>query len=271
MSRIQSTFKSLRERGEAAYIPYVCAGDPDIDFSLKLVERLCDSGADIIELGIPFSDPIADGPLIQEAMNRSLSNGFKRSDLLEMISHLRDIGIQQPVVVMSYYNTILNRGIRSFCEDLKEIGGDGMIAVDLPIEESSELDSACRRNEIDLISLVSPNTPMRRVDAILKTARGYIYLISVAGTTGPRRSLHESTLKILREIAARSTVPVALGFGISSPEHARIAVESGAGAVVEGSKLVAIYASCLNDRRLALEEVGKHARLMKSALRRNGF
>ncbi len=269
MSRIESVFNSLRERGEAAYIPYVCAGDPDVDFSLKLVEKLCDSGADIIELGMPFSDPIADGILIQGAMNRSLSNGFKRSDLFGMISSLREIGIQQPVVVMSYYNIILNRGVDTFCKDLSEIGGDGVIAVDLPIEESLELDSTCGKWGIDLIGLISPNTPLERVDAILERARGYVYLVAVAGITGPRSSLHESTLRILREVAVRSPVPVALGFGISTPEHARIAVENGAGAVVEGSKLIDIYASNLNDRSSALEEVGEHAQLIKSALREN--
>ncbi|HUV24152.1 MAG TPA: tryptophan synthase subunit alpha [Methanomassiliicoccales archaeon] len=269
MNRIGKVFDSL-EDGEGAYIPYVCTGDPDMEFSLKLVEVLCDSGADILELGIPFSDPVADGRLIQEAMIRSLGGGFRCDHLFEMIRSMREIGLEQPVVVMGYYNTMLQRGLSNFCDDLAVAQGDGIIAVDLPIEECNELNELMMERNLDLINLISPNTPSERRRRILDEARGYAYLVSVAGTTGLRDSLTVKTLEMIRTVSSESELPIALGFGISKPQQARMARDNGAKGVVEGSNIIRIYSSNLQNRRSALDDVVDHARLMKSALQMNG-
>ncbi|NYT11283.1 MAG: tryptophan synthase subunit alpha [Methanomassiliicoccales archaeon] len=269
MSRIGKVFDSLGDE-EGAYIPYVCTGDPDMEFSIKLVEVLCDSGADILELGIPFSDPVADGRLIQEAMNRSLVGGFRCGHLFEMIRSIREIGLEQPVVVMGYYNTMLQRGLGKFCNDLADVQGDGIIAVDLPMEECKELNGFMMERNLDLINLISPNTPFERRRRILDEARGYAYLVSVAGTTGLRDSLTGKTLEMIRTVSTESELPIALGFGISKPQQARKARDHGAKGVVEGSNLIRIYGSNLQNRRSALNDVEDHARLMKSALQMSG-
>jgi len=266
MSGIKRIFASLSERKEGAYIPYLCTGDPNPTFSLGMIETLCESGADIIELGMPFSDPMADGPLLQEAMNRSLKGSFRTELLFEMIENMRRTGLDQPVVVMGYYNIVHHMGEEEFCRRLSEAGGDGAIVVDLPIEESSSLDERCMKNGIDLVNLISPNTSLNRRQMILERSRGYAYLVSVAGVTGPRDVLSESTLRMVREIASNSPLPIALGFGISSPDQARAAFEHGASGIVEGSSIAAIYSSHLRDMESALEALGDHARSMKRAL-----
>jgi tryptophan synthase alpha chain len=269
VSKIRNVFESLRE-GEGAYIPYVCTGDPDMEFSLKLIEVLCDSGADILELGIPFSDPVADGILIQEAMNRSLEGGFNCNGLFDIINKMREMGFDQPVVVMGYYNTMLQRGLEIFCDDLADSQGDGIIAVDLPMEEHKELNEFMKQRDLDLVNLISPNTPFERRKRILNEARGYTYLVSVAGTTGLRDSLSEETLSMIRKVSSESKLPIALGFGINKPEQARTVKYHGAKGVVEGSNIIRIYGSKLLDRKSALEDIAKHTRLMKSALRMDG-
>ena len=266
MSGIKRVFASLSEKKEGAYIPYLCTGDPNPTFSLNMMETLCESGADIIELGMPFSDPMADGPLLQEAMNRSLKGSFRAELLFEMIENLRGAGLDQPVVVMGYYNIVHNMGEEEFCRRLSEAGGDGAIVVDLPIEENSNLDERCIENGIDLVNLISPNTSLNRRQMILERSRGYAYLVSVAGVTGPRDVLSERTLKMVEEITSTSPLPIALGFGISNPDQARAAFEHGASGIVEGSSIAAIYSSHLKDMESALRALGNHARSMKRAL-----
>jgi tryptophan synthase alpha chain len=265
MSAIEDTFRRLSDNRSGGYIPYLCAGDPDCQFTIELARRMCRAGADILELGIPFSDPVADGPVIQEAMLRSLSAGFRVHDIFEILSTLRGEGFKQPVVVMSYFNPILKFGIARFLKHLAEAGGDGILVVDLPMEESAELDLEARALGLDVIRLVAPNTRDERIDTILAKTSGFAYLVSVAGVTGARELLADSTGDLVRRVTSRSSAPVALGFGISRPEHVRMAISAGAAAVVEGSGLVSTYAGLLNDRGNALDQVERHAREMKSA------
>ncbi len=267
MSRMASVFRALDERNEGGYIPYLCAGDPNPEMTLRMIERLCDSGADIIELGIPFSDPMADGPILQEAMIRSLEGGFRMGSLFSMLKEMRDGGIEQPVVVMGYYNLIHRMGEEEFCSRLSEAGGDGLIVVDLPLEESGDLDRRCSMNGIDLVNLITPNTPLPRRRRILEGTRGYAYLVSVAGVTGPRDGLSNETLGMLKEISSSSPVPIALGFGISGPKQAELAYGNGAKAVVEGSRIASLYSSHMDDMDTTLELLGRHASSMKEALR----
>jgi len=266
VTRISEAFANAR--GSSAFIPYVCAGDPDKRFTVELVKSLAGAGADIIELGMPFSDPVADGPVIQQAMNRSLAAGFRRSDLFELIAELRTDGIAQPIVVMTYYNPVLRMGVGTFCKRLVEAGADGILPVDLPPEESMELDDAALKYGLDVIRLIAPSTSDSRIDFILSKAHGFVYVASVAGTTGARNELPRSAVELLTRVTSRSKLPVVLGFGISSPEHVRAALSSGASGVVEGSKLISLYAGNMDDRSRALEAVRVHAAEMKDAASR---
>lgn len=267
MSRISGTFRALGDRGEGAYIPYVCAGDPNREFTLQAVRTLCASGADIIELGLPFSDPIADGPVIQGSMQRSLAAGFRTEHLFDLISEVRADGVSQPIVVMSYMNPIYRYGVPRFIRKLAGCGGDGLLVVDVPLEESDAIDEAAAENSVDVVRLVAPSTGDERVGDILAKSSGFVYVVSVSGTTGTRDSVHEDALELVRRVSKRSEVPVALGFGVSKPEHVSAAVEAGASGVVEGSKLISLYGDVLDDLPAGLSRMAAHAVEMKNATR----
>lgn len=265
MSRLAETFQALRRSGSGAFIPYVCAGDPDKSFTLDMVKALSRAGADVIELGLPFSDPVADGPVIQKSMQRSLSGGFRTQDLIDMVSALRSDGMMKPIVVMTYYNPVLKFGVAPFCEVLAKAGADGILVVDLPPEESAELEAAAQDNGLDIIRLVAPSTSDSRLDFILSRSSGFVYVVSVSGTTGARDEVSKSACALLKRVVQRSPLPVALGFGISSPEHVRSALEAGASGVVVGSKLVSVYSDDSVARDEAISRVERLAEALKVA------
>ena len=266
MSRISGTFETLSRQRSGAYIPYVCAGDLGNGFTLELIRGLCSSGADVIELGLPFSDPVADGPTIQGAMKRSLDGGFKVADIFEVIRQARSEGIQQPIVLMTYHNPVHKMGVAVFCRRMADAGGDGILVVDLPPEESGELDAAARQHSLDVIRLIAPSTSDERLRMILSKASGFVYAVSVAGVTGERQGLPDTALPLLKRIASGTGLPVALGFGISRPEHALAARSAGAAGVVEGSGLISLYLPLSGDRSAALGAVMSHASEMKRAM-----
>lgn len=265
MSRIENAFRDANSKGDGAFVPYVCTGDPDVRFTVEQAVRLSDAGADVIELGLPFSDPVADGSAIQGAMSRALSGGFATENIFQTLRSVRERGVSRPVVIMSYYNPILQYGPVRFCKAAAESGADGLLVVDLPPEESSDLDQVASSNDLDMIRLVAPSTSSRRLDEILARASGFVYVVSVAGTTGARTELPHSAGIIVREAASRTKLPVALGFGISTPAHVRAALSMGAAGVVEGSGLIASYSSVLPQRSDALDRIERHAREMKRA------
>jgi tryptophan synthase alpha chain len=231
---------------------------------MKLIRVLCSSGADLVELGMPFSDPIADGRAVQGAMKRSLSRGFKLEALSDIVIGVRDEGIHQPLIVMCYYNNLLRRGLAQICGRLSEAGVDGLLVVDLPLEESSELERVANDDGLALIRLIARSTPEERVRTILEVAQGFTYLVSVSGTTGVRDHMDPSALASVRKISMMSRIPVVMGFGISQPLHARKAVENGASGVVEGSGLISIYED--DNGPGSLENLARHARAMKEAM-----
>lgn len=191
-------------------------------------------------------------------------SGFHVNDIFRIITRLRSESITQPIVVMTYFNPILKMGAEKFSRSFSESGGDALLIVDLPPEESSSMIEMARENSLDVIRLIAPSTSDDRIEYILSSASGFVYVVSVAGTTGERESLPASAISLIRRVSSRTSLPVALGFGISLPDHVRQAVSAGASAVIEGSRLITLYSELLPEREKALESVERHAREMIS-------
>jgi tryptophan synthase alpha chain len=221
----------LRRRGGKALVPYVMVGDPDLETSWAVARAMVAAGADALELGIPFSDPLADGPVIQAAGVRALRGGFRMAHALELVRRLRR-ETDCPLCLMSYVNPIWQRGYAAFAREAREAGADGLIVPDLPLEESPELGAACRRLGMDLVLFVAPTSTDARLAAVAAAASGFVYCVSVAGVTGPR----EDTLARVPATVARARrftdLPLLVGFGIDGPEKARAAAEVADGVVV---------------------------------------
>lgn len=237
MSRLKSTFDKLRADGRKGLIVYLCAGDPDLAASLALVPKLVDAGADIIELGLPFSDPLADGPVIQAAAHRALSKGVNTPQILDGVKALRTRGFAAPLVLMGSFNPVLAMGTARFLERARSAGVDGLIISDLPLDEAGDFSQAAQQHGIDVILLAAPTTSKERLVALGKATRGFLYFVSVKGVTGQRTELPSDLPARLDAVREASPVPVAVGFGISTPDQAR-ALAAHADAVVVGSALV---------------------------------
>jgi tryptophan synthase alpha chain len=220
MSRIAKKFGELRAKGEKALILYVTAGDPDLETTEQLIPALDGAGVDILEIGVPFSDPTADGPVIQEAAQRSLRGGTTLTAILEMIARVRKIAAI-PIVLFTYYNPIFAYGNERFAGQAKKAGVDGLLVVDLPPEEADELRTFTDPREIDFITLTAPTTDDRRLAKILRTSSGFIYYISVTGVTGTKEPEAAAAARDLRRIGKATNLPVAVGFGISTAAQVR--------------------------------------------------
>ena len=231
--RIAAAFATSGKR--AALMPYLMGGYPDLDSSRRIGEAAAAAGADLLELGIPFSDPLADGPVIHDAATHALAAGAGVDSVLEVAAAL---GRLLPVIVMTYVNILLAPGVESFVERLAESHVSGLIVPDLPIEEAGEVAAAASGAGIALVPLVAPTTPQERLDRIGALARGFMYVVSVTGTTGERSGAPTSLAPLLARAHAATTVPVAVGFGISTPAHAAAAADAGADGVIVGSRLV---------------------------------
>lgn len=236
--RIADKFTELENKKEKALIAYVCAGDPSAEATKEIVHALVKGGADIVELGLPFSDPVADGPTIQAASTRALEAGMNPDVYFEMAASIKE---NVPLVCMTYYNIIYKRGTEKFARDCAESGITGIIVPDLPAEESDELHEACKMNGVDLIFLITPVTTESRMKNNLEKTSGFVYIVSRLGVTGERVDVAESTKNILGRI--HTDVPTAVGFGISNKEQASEVIKAGADAVIVGSAFVSIIAS----------------------------
>ncbi|HKA14137.1 MAG TPA: tryptophan synthase subunit alpha [Myxococcota bacterium] len=236
MSRLADRFAVLRARGEKALIPFVTAGDPDLATTEALVPALALAGADAIELGVPFSDPMAEGPTIQRASERALRSGTSLRRVLQLVGRLRP-RVDIPIVLMGYANNLLAMGEQEFAAAAAEVGVDGMIAVDLPPEEGEGLNAALRARGVDPILLAAPTTRPERLEMLAKRTAGFLYFVSLTGTTGARSALSATLEAEVRAVRAVSDVPVCVGFGISTPEHAA-RVAAFADGVVVGSAVV---------------------------------
>ncbi len=240
MSLIKKTFDDLAKRCEKGLITYITGGDPDLKTSRSLINAIARAGADIIEIGIPFSDPLADGPVIQAASNRALAGGVTVSSILKMVGGARR-DISKPIVLMTYYNPIFQYGLKAFCHQAKDNGVDGIIVPDLPYEESEALRSYADQCGIDLINMVAPTSYLSRVKAICSSGRGFIYCVSVTGVTGVRGHISTDLHAFSSLIRQCTDMPLAIGFGISGPEAAAFAAPF-CDAVIVGSALVSLIA-----------------------------
>ncbi len=231
--RIAAAFAGSGKR--AALMPYLMGGFPDLETSLAIAQAYVDGGADLIELGIPFSDPIADGPVVQAAGSRALASGTRVDDVFELCSQ---IPATVPVVLMTYANLVLARGVEGFAAAAADAGASGLIVPDLPLEEAPAVLAACDAAGLALVPLVAPTTTDERLTRIGERARGFLYTVSVTGTTGERAVLSDQYAAVIARAQAHTSVPVALGFGIGTPEQASEAAEAGADGVIIGSRLV---------------------------------
>ncbi len=266
MSAIDDVFARCAAEGRAAFIPFLMAGDPDLETTATLVEALAAGGADIIELGVPFSDPIADGPVNQRAANRALAAGTKLSGILQMIARLRDkVGV--PIVLFTYFNPILARGVDRFAEQAAASGVDGVLCVDLPPEEGEhELVPALRRYGVDAVFLLAPTSTRERVNRVAAASSGFVYYVSRTGVTGERAALPVELAREVKRLRKKLGLPLAVGFGISSPEQVE-AVGEIADAVVVGSALVRLVEELGSDPELAAA-VEERVRELVAPLRR---
>ena len=237
MSRIAKRFDALRARGRSALIPYITAGDPHPDVTVRLMHTLVRSGADIIELGIPFSDPMADGPVIQRAAERALAHHVSLHQVLEMVRSFRTQDQETPVVLMGYLNPIEVMGYVSFAEQAKAAGVDGVLTVDLPPEESELMLDALHENALDPIFLIAPTSSTERIRKICAASRGYVYYVSLKGITGAANLDIDAVSSKLQDIRAETDLPVGVGFGIKDADSARH-MAAVADAVVVGSAII---------------------------------
>ena len=239
-NRIEKKFAELKSRNQKGLICYVLGGYPNPGISEKIISSVVDGGADIIEIGIPFSDPIADGPTIQEASFRALKNGINPDICLDIVRTTRKKYPELPIVVMTYSNILQKRGFRKFMEDAKEAGVDGFVLPDMTVEESNEYLEYSKNLKLASIFLIAPNTSNFRIKRTLEVSTGFVYVVSVYGTTGTRNSFNEYTLTAIRNIKKLSSNKnnISVGFGISQPNHIKLLSKFGADAVIVGSAII---------------------------------
>lgn len=238
MSRLETTFASLRQEGRAGLVTYVTAGDPSPGISCDVLRAIAAAGADVLEVGVPFSDPIADGPAIQRATERALAAGGNLTVTLDMIARVR-ADIHQPIVLFTYVNPVLQMGIDAFVARAADAGVDGVLLLDLPIEESADMCARLASRGIDQIFLISPTTTDARVRVAASLGRGFLYVISRLGVTGARAQVSGTAAPLVERIRAVTTLPIAVGFGLSRPEHLA-EVGHYADAAIVGSALVTV-------------------------------
>lgn len=263
MTSVSDCFKSLQASSQCALIPFITAGDPDLQTTAEALKVLDQSGADLIELGVPYSDPLADGPTIQAAATRALQKGVRWNHVLEMIKEVAP-QLKAPLILFTYYNPILNRGIEAFLKEIAAAGVKGLVVPDLPLEEAESLLLPAAKIGIEVILLVAPTSPKERIEAIALQSQGFIYLVSVTGVTGMRTQIESRVQDILLQMRAVTDKPIGVGFGISEPEQAKQVKDWGADAVIVGSAVVKRLAEATPTEGLAA--IGEFCQSLKAAI-----
>lgn len=269
MSRITQTFQELGAKGEKALIPYVSCGDPSIEFTEKLVLKLSKAGADLLELGIPYSDPVADGPTIQKASQRALAAGVKLERILQMAASLRG-KIQTPLILMTYFNVIYRYGLKQFVDRSLQAGIDGVIVPDLPPEEAGVFKRLMDEVDLDLIFLAAPTSTERRLKKIASLARGFLYCVSVTGVTGSREKINADLATFIERVRLYTDLPLAVGFGIANPLMARQVAQMAEGVIVGSSIIERLEANLalINEQPdVVIEEICAYVTELKKAIK----
>ncbi len=253
MNRIDKKFQDLRKRNLCAFMPYLCAGDPTPELTTELLLTLESAGADLIELGVPFSDPIADGPTIQRASERALKHRISLQQILDIVSELRQ-KTEIPIALMSYYNPIFRMGEKLFCKAAQEAGVDGVIVPDLPVEEAQPLLEVAPQYDLATIFLVAPTSLPDRMKSIATVSTGFIYCVSLTGVTGARTTLSSEIAPMIAELRKHTDKPISVGFGVSTPEHANQVAEVADGVIV-GSAIINVIEEYKDDETKLLAAV----------------
>lgn len=265
MSRIDELFQQLRSQGQKAFMPFVTAGDPDLDFTAAVLTEMVKRGAHLCELGIPYSDPIADGPVIQESYTRALAHKIKLAQILEMLGGTAP-NLSAPIVTMVSYAIILRHGLQQYVDDARRAGAAGAIVPDLPADEAGELAKICRKADFSLVQLVTPTTPRDRALRIAESSTGFLYYVSVAGITGERQALPNELIDNVGWLREQTPLPICIGFGISQSEHVKQLAPVADGLIV-GSAIVRRIAKAASEpREKVLKDVGGYVAELLAAL-----
>ena len=260
MGRIETAFAAAASK--PAFIGFTVAGDPDTATCIRIARALIAGGTDILELGVPFSDPVADGPTIQKADERALAAGTTPDTVFEIAREIRKVsGV--PIVFLTYYNIVYRRGIKRFYREAHDAGVDGILIADMPVEESEEVCAIAAKYDIDPIFLITQTTTDDRIKKIAAKAHGYLYLVAVLGVTGVRDQVSEGAIDLLHRVRKHTKLPLALGFGISTPAHARTCARAGADGVIVGSAIVEIVERNLSDHDTMVLELQDYVQSMK--------
>lgn len=267
MSKIDSLFQTLRSSDGKAFMPFITAGDPDLAFTADLLKKLDASGCHLAEVGIPYSDPIADGPVIQASYTRALNAGSKLDSILQMLKEVTAT-IKMPIVMMCSYAIIYRVGMDDFLSRATDAGVSGAIVPDMPVDESAEFAAKCKAHDFSLIQMITPTTPRDRAVNIAKQSTGFIYYVSIAGITGERTALPDDLVKNVDWLRQQTETPICIGFGISKPEHAELLKPVSDGLIV-GSAIVRRIAEIENgaDRNAVLNEVADFSKEMLAAIK----
>lgn len=265
MSRIEKRFESLRNSGRKGLIPFITAGDPVTDITVPLMHAMVDAGADLIELGIPFSDPMADGPVIQKANQRALSHGTSLHDVIEMVKQFREKDEATPVLFMGYLNPVEAMGYEEFADAAQQAGVDGLLLVDLPPEEASQFNELLYQRDIDPVYLLAPTSTPQRMEIVSLEARGFVYYVSIRGVTGSAALDYDEVRQSVSEIRQHTSLPVGVGFGINSPESA-VRIGESADAVVIGSAIVRMMENYGGEKQIVINAVSDFLRGVREAL-----
>ncbi|MDJ0680376.1 MAG: tryptophan synthase subunit alpha [Xenococcaceae cyanobacterium MO_167.B52] len=263
MTSVCDRLNTLKSHNQCALIPFITAGDPDLETTAKAIQVLAENGADAIELGVPYSDPLADGPTIQAAATRALAKGVKLEDVLNIV---RDTSskIDVPIILFTYYNPIYYRGIEAFLQQIKDAGVKGLVVPDLPLEEAEILLKPATEMGIEVTLLVAPTSSQERIDAIAAKSQGFIYLVSVTGVTGMRTQMGTRVKDLLLNLRKATDKPIGVGFGISSPEQAKQVKDWGADAAIVGSALVKRLSQGTPEE--GLKAIGEFCKSLKEAI-----
>jgi tryptophan synthase alpha chain len=268
MTSIDKLFSRLRTENRKALMPFVTAGDPDVAFTAAVLKELVARGASMCEVGIPYSDPIADGPVIQASYTRALDKGVKLQDILGMLSQTAP-SLGAPAVTMVSYAIVYRHGVEKYCDDVKAAGVAGLIVPDLPVEESPQLAAICGKRDLSLIQLVTPLTPRDRALRICETSTGFVYYVSVAGITGERTKLPPELLDNVAWLREQTILPICIGFGISAPEHVRLLAPVAEGLIVGSAVVRRVAEAASRPREVVVKEVGDYIASLIAALPRS--